>query len=203
MDIKYLGHSSFFIKTKNAKIITDPFTPESTGLTFPKTEADILSISHEREDHNYQEGIKGEPLVLIWAGEYEKNEVRIKGFQTFHDAVGGTERGSNIMFKFESGDLSFLHCGDLGHMLSDDIIDEIGSVDVLMIPVGGVDTIDAKIAAKIVNKIEPGMVIPMHFQELEPFLKEMGAEDVVPVDKITVKKEQLNSESVTVVVLKT
>ncbi len=214
MDIKYLGHSSFFIKTKNAKIVTDPFSPESTGMKFSKTEADIVTVSHSHADHSYTEGIKGEPLVLTWPGEYEKNEVRITGFSTYHDAKDGEERGENVMFKFEENDISVLHCGDLGHLLNDEITENIGAVDVLMIPVGGFFTINAQDAVKVVNQIEPSMVIPMHYnhpglnqqtfgnmQDLDTFLKEMGAEEVQPVEKITVKKDQLNPESTQIVVL--
>ena len=214
MDIKYLGHSSFFIKTKNAKIVTDPYGQESTGMKFPKTEADIVTISHDHGDHNYVEGIKGEPLILTWPGEYEKNEVRITGFGSFHDSKGGIERGSNVMYKFEDNDISVLHCGDLGHLLNDEITEQIGAVDILMVPVGGFFTITAEEAVKVVNQIEPSMVIPMHYnqpglnqetfanlQDLSVFLKEIGAEDVQPTDKITVKKDQLNPESTRVIVL--
>lgn len=214
MEIKYLGHSSFFIKTKNAKIVTDPFLPESTGLKFANTEADVVTISHAHDDHSYSEGIKGEPLVLTWSGEYEKKEVRITGFRTFHDAQEGAERGENIMFKFEDNDISLLHCGDLGHLLSNEITDEIGGVDVLMIPVGGMTTIDAKQAVKVINQIEPSIVIPMHYNQdgldqktfgtlsdLQTFLKEISAEDVQPIEKLSIKKEQLDPENMKVVVL--
>ena len=214
MDIKYLGHSSFFIKTKNAKIVTDPYSAESTGMKFPKTEADIVTISHDHGDHNYSEGIKGEPLVLTWPGEFEKNEVRVTGFGTFHDAKDGAERGGNVMYKFEDNEISVLHCGDLGHLLNDEITEQIGAVDILMVPVGGFFTITAEEAVKVVNQIEPSMVIPMHYnhpglnqekfanlQDLNVFLKEIGAEEVQPVDKITVKKDQLDPENTQVVVL--
>lgn len=214
MDIKYLGHSSFFIKTKNAKIVTDPFSPESTGLKFAKTEADIVTISHDHGDHNYVDGIKGEPLVLSWPGEFEKMQVRVTGYASFHDSKEGEERGPNVMYKFEDNDISLLHCGDLGHSLTDAVIEEIGTVDVLMIPVGGFYTIDAKQAAKVVSQIEPSIVIPMHYNQdglnqeifanmtdVQAFLKEMGAEDVQPVDKYTIKKEQLTGEQVQVVVM--
>jgi len=214
MDIKYLGHSSFFIKTKNAKIVTDPYSQESTGMKFPKTEADIVTISHDHADHNYIEGIKGEPLVLTWPGEYEKNEVRVTGFSTFHDAKDGADRGPNVMYKFEDNDISLLHCGDLGHLLNDEITEQIGEIDVLMIPVGGFFTITAAEAVKVVNQIEPSMVIPMHYnlpglnqetfanlQDISAFLKEIGAEDVQPVEKLTVRKDQLSAENTQVVIL--
>ncbi len=214
MDIKYIGHSSFFIRTRDAKIVTDPFNPTSVGLKYPKTEADIVTLSHLHDDHNYMEGIKGEPLFIDWPGEFEKNKVRIFGFQTFHDKKKGEERGPNTMFKFEADNLSVLHCGDLGHLLEDSMIEEIGSVDILLIPTGGFYTINAQEAAKVVNEIEPALVIPMHYQQsgmneelavnMQPvtdFLKEIGAADTQPVDKLSIKKEDLNPEELKVVVM--
>lgn len=214
MDIKYLGHSSFFIRTRDAKIVTDPFSPQAVGLKYPKTEADLVTLSHLHDDHNYREGIKGEPLFIDWPGEFEKNKVRVFGYQTYHDKNKGAERGPNTMFKFEADNLSVLHCGDLGHLLDDATVEEIGGVDIMLVPTGGFYTISAQEAAKVVNEIEPSLVIPMHYQQpemnpaifsnLQPvgeFLKEIGAEDTQAVDKLTVKKEDLNPEDLKVVVM--
>ena len=213
MDIKYFGHSSFQIRTKNAKIATDPFDPEYIGLPFAKVEADILTISHEHRDHNFKGGIKGEPLVLDWPGEFEKNGVRINGFDSFHDAVGGTERGSNVMYKFEADGFSVLHLGDLGHLLDEAMIEMIGEVDVLLIPVGGKYTINLTNVVKTINKIEPRIVIPMHYGNpelkqdifgelavLPVFLKEIGASDIIPIDMLTLKQEDA-TDNVQVVIL--
>ena len=214
MDIKYFGHSSFYIRTKTAKIVTDPYDSVYTGLKFPKTEADIVTISHDHNDHNSLVDIKGEPLVLTWPGEFEKNQVRITGFQSFHDKKNGEERGENVIYKFEADDFTILHCGDLGHMIPDEMIDQIGSVDVVMIPVGGLYTIGPVEAVKVLNEIEPSIVIPMHYgqeglksetfdglQPLEAFLKEIGALDVETIEKLTLKQEDLTGESTRVVVL--
>ena len=214
MDIKYLGHSSFFIRTRDAKIVTDPFNPAAVGLKYPKTEADLVTLSHLHDDHNYREGIKGEPLFVDWPGEFEKNKVRVFGYQTYHDKKKGEERGLNTMFKFEADNLSILHCGDLGHLLDDSTVEEIGSVDILLIPTGGFYSLTAQEAAKVVNEIEPSLVIPMHYQQpgmnqeifsnLQPvgdFLKEIGAEDTQAIDKLTIKKEDLNPEDLKVVVM--
>ncbi|PIZ63757.1 hypothetical protein COY16_01065 [Candidatus Roizmanbacteria bacterium CG_4_10_14_0_2_um_filter_39_13] len=214
MDIKYFGHSSFYIRTKTAKIVTDPYDSVYTGLKFPKTEADIVTISHDHNDHNSLVDIKGEPLVLTWPGEFEKNQVRITGFQSFHDKKNGEERGENVIYKFEADDFTILHCGDLGHLIQDEIVDQIGSVDVVMIPVGGLYTIDPVEAGKVLNDLEPSIVIPMHYgredlkketfvglQPLEAFLKEIGATDVEPIEKLTLKREELTGESTRVVVL--
>lgn len=214
MEIKYFGHSSFYIRTKTAKIVTDPFDPDYTGLPFAKTEADIVTISHHHEDHNYISNIKGEPLVLTWPGEFEKNQVRITGYRTFHDKKSGEERGENVLYKFEADEYSVLHCGDLGHIIDDETIDQIGTVDVMLIPVGGVFTIGPSEAIKIINDIEPSIVIPMHYgradlksdsfgslYHLDIFLKEIDAEDVQSVDKLMLKRDDLTDDGMRVVLL--
>ncbi len=215
MEIKYLGHSSFFIKTKTGKVVTDPFNPQMVGLKFPKTEADIVTVSHAHNDHNYREGIKEGALFLDWPGEYEKQEVRVRGYSTFHDNKQGAVRGENILFKIESENISVLHCGDLGHIPDETTIELIGAVDILLIPTGGLYTLGAEEAVKVAQEIEPSIVIPMHFgrpelnQEtfknlapVETFLNAIGAKDTQTIDKLNVKKEDLNPEEMKVVVLK-
>jgi L-ascorbate metabolism protein UlaG (beta-lactamase superfamily) len=214
MDIKYFGHSSFLFRSKDAKIVTDPFDPTYTGLKFPPTEADVVTISHDHNDHNYTAGIKGEPLVLTWPGEFEKAGVRVTGFASFHDATEGSERGQNVMYKFEIEGVNVLHCGDLGHPLSEHTVGEVGEIDILCIPVGGVYTVTAAQAMKVINEIEPKIIIPMHYQQsglsasifadlqpVETFLKEISTEEIQPVDKLTVKKESLSQDEQRVVVM--
>src|SRR6476469_4622663 len=113
MDIKYMGHASFFLKTKNSRVVMDPFDPK-IGLKFPKTEADIVTISHHHSDHDFLGQVSGEPLVIDWPGEFEKQEVRISGFSSFHDKQKGAERGPDTLYKVEADGISVLHCGDLG-----------------------------------------------------------------------------------------
>lgn len=207
MEIKYIGHAAFLIKSKTAAVITDPFDLAMTGLKFPSLEADIVTVSHQHGDHNHTGLVGGQPLVIIHPGEYEKQGVRITGLSVFHDAKQGAERGRNILFKIESDDMAVLHCGDLGHQLSDEMIEELGAIDILMIPTGGTYTIDAKAACVVVQKIEPSLVIPMHyhnpklnqevFGKLLPvadFIHAMGVSPAEPLKKLTVKKEDLTSE---------
>jgi L-ascorbate metabolism protein UlaG (beta-lactamase superfamily) len=151
MDIKYIGHASFFIKTKLSRVVTDPFDPK-IGLKFPKTEADIVTVSHHHSDHNFLSQITGDPLIIDWPGEFEKQQVRISGFSSFHDKQKGAERGENTLYKFETEGISILHCGDLGVVPDDNFINQIGEVDVLMVPVGGVYTIDANDAVDVIKK---------------------------------------------------
>lgn len=211
MEIKYLGHSSFLIKTKTARIVTDPYDPEMVGLKFPKTEADVVTVSHQHPDHNQYKNISGingvNPLMIDMPGEFEKMGVRIFGFQTFHDKTKGSDRGENIMYKFESEGISILHCGDLGQIPEESFLESIGEVDILMVPVGGFFTIDADEAFQFVKKVEPTIVIPMHynseklnqknFDKLTPvsdFTKKFGLDHIDPIPKLIYKKEEIEQE---------
>lgn len=211
MEIKYLGHSSFLIKTKTAKVVTDPYDPEMVGLKFPKTEADIITVSHGHKDHNQIKNVSGingvEPLIIDMPGEFEKMGVRIFGFQSYHDKTKGSERGENILYKFESEGLSVLHCGDLGVIPEESFLEAIGEVDILMVPTGGFYTIDADEAFQLVKKVEPAVVIPMHYNNpklnqknfgqltgVNEFTKKFGLDNPVPIPKLVYKKEEIEQE---------
>ncbi|KKU91856.1 MAG: Zn-dependent hydrolase of the beta-lactamase fold-like protein [Microgenomates group bacterium GW2011_GWA1_48_10] len=214
MDIYPLGHSSFRIKGKNATVVTDPFDPEMVGLKFPKVEeVDVVTVSHDHKDHDAVRLLPGSPFVVRGPGEYEVKRVTISGVSTWHDDKGGQERGKNVVYRLTIDGVNVCHLGDLGHKLTDGQVDEIGNVDVLFVPVGGFFTIDSKTAAAVVAQIEPRVVIPMHYYRsgmaetfkekivgVEDFLREMGAEEVVPVPKYGTSKERL-PETTTVVVL--
>lgn len=212
MDIKYFGHASFLLRGKDASVVTDPFDSKMVGIKFPAIEASVVTVSHAHPDHNAVAEVGGSPLVVDNAGEYEKQGIRIFGYESYHDNSKGAERGKNTLFKIEIDDLSILHCGDLGHVLEDELIEEIEGVDILLIPVGGFYTISADEAVKIVSKIEPSIVIPMHynspklnqesFSKLTPvsdFLSKIGSPTVEPIKKLTVKKADLGEEMKVVV----
>jgi len=203
MEIKYLGHASFLIKTKKAKIVTDPFDSQMVGLKFPKVEADIITVSHQHQDHNRADLVLGSPIVFDWPGEYERLGVRIFGFKTFHDEEKGAKRGENIVFKIEAEGITLVHCGDLGEMPDDNFLDRLGNVDVLFIPVGGFYTIDSEKAYQLTKKIEPNVVIPMHYNHpklnqkifsnltsVEEFAKKFGIEKPEILPKLVYKKEE-------------
>ncbi len=215
MDIKYIGHSSFVIKSKSAQVVTDPFDPKMVGLKFPKQEADIVTISHHHPDHDYLAGVGGSPLVIDWPGDYEKMGVRITGFKSFHDKKKGADRGENILYKFETEEMSILHCGDLGLVPDDSFVQELGDINVLLVPVGGFYTIDPTDAVEFIKKLEPNMVVPMHYRSpahevkafaqlatLEDFLKKMGITPEEPMPKLSIKKENIMEDEMKVVVLK-
>ena len=214
MEITYLGHSSFRIKTKRATLITDPFDPDMVGLKFQKVNSDIVTVSHSHKDHNRSDLVVDKRMVIEGPGEYELMGVSIVGFPTYHDDKKGEERGTNTVYLIEIDDLKIVHLGDLGHKLNDGIIEEIGTLDILMVPVGGVYTIDFKIATEIVRSIEPSVIIPMHYcipgkssetftkvSEVGDFLKEVGL-PVEEMDKLVIKKADLLEGESKVVVLK-
>jgi len=198
MDINYLGHSCFRIRGSSAIIITDPFPP-NIGYTLGKQTADVVTVSHKDPSHSYAEGVTG-AHVIKGPGEYEISGVLVIGINTNHAAVKGASKGKNTVFRIEVDGVNICHLGDIGHLLGDDAIEEMGTVDVLMVPVGGVSTINANMAAQIVRKIEPKIVIPMHYKtpktkrDLEPvdnFLKEMGVTLAEPKPKLSVTKNNL------------
>lgn len=203
MDITWLGHSCFRLKGKQAAVITDPYPPE-VGYSLGKPAAHIVTVSHDHHDHAYVQGIEGDPKVISGPGEYEVSEVLVIGISTFHDSEGGKERGKNTVYLIDLDEISVCHLGDLGHGLTAEQVEEIDDVDVLLVPVGGVYTINAPMAAAVVRQLEPKVVIPMHYKtealsfELEPverFLREIGAKDVQPQAKLSITKSNLPSNT--------
>ena len=199
MDISWLGHSCFRIKGSHDTVITDPYSP-SLGYSLGKPTARIVTVSHQHEGHSYVQGIGGEPRLVTGPGEYEISGVLVIGIATFHDGERGRKRGRNTVYVMEIDEVSVCHLGDLGHVLTAEQVEEIDNVDVLLLPVGGVSTIDASMATEVVRQLEPKVVIPMHYKtqalswELEPverFLKEIGVKEVNPQPKLSVTKSSL------------
>ncbi len=199
MEISWLGHSCFRIKGRHATVITDPYSPDS-GYSLGKPTADIVTVSHQHPGHSYLEGIGGEPRPVTGPGEYEISGVLIIGIATFHDAERGEKNGRNTIYLMEIDEVSVCHLGDLGHVLTSDQVEQIDNVDVLLLPVGGVSTINAPMAAEVVRQLEPKAVVPMHYQtealnrELAPvdrFLKEMGLKEVTSQPKLSFTKANL------------
>jgi L-ascorbate metabolism protein UlaG (beta-lactamase superfamily) len=214
MEIIYLGHSSFRISGKTTKLITDPFDPEKVGLKFPKAEADIVTVSHSHFDHNKVDLVENVRKIVDGPGEYEIGGVSIIGIHTFHDNKKGAERGKNTIYVIEIDGIKLLHLGDLGHSLTEAQKSEIGDIDVMFIPVGGVYTIDAKEAFEIVKSISPHIVIPMHYKL--PDAKDGGASSklggvdefltisglaVEKLPKLNVKEGMFTPDEIKIVVL--
>lgn len=199
MEIIWFGYSCFRLKGKNTTVITDPYPP-SLGYTLDKQAARIVTVSHNHTDHSYIEAVTGEPRVITRSGEYEIGGVLIIGVPTFHDDEKGFARGKNNVYAIEVDDVNICHLGDLGHPLTAKQIEDLGSIDVMLVPVGGGTTISAAQAAALVRSIEPKIVIPMHYKtpaltkeldSVDKFLKEMGLTASVPQPKLVVNKSTL------------
>jgi L-ascorbate metabolism protein UlaG (beta-lactamase superfamily) len=166
MKIQWLGHSCFLLTSAAGfKLLMDPFKPESY-LSYPRvrTDAVIVTVSHEHNDHNYLDDITGKPEVLRGSLDKQIKGIHIKGLSSFHDDVNGKERGINTIFCVNMDDINICHLGDLGHVPTSPEISLIGKVDVLLVPVGGVFTIGIDEADKIAGAIKPRITIPMHYK---------------------------------------
>ena len=164
MKVKWLGHASFLITSESGvKIITDPYAV-GMGISYDeiKEAADIVTVSHEHPDHNNAATVGGNPQVVKGAGTQEVKGVKFEGIAAFHDDAGGSQRGPNTIFCFTVDGVRLCHLGDLGHQLSDEQASAIGEVDVLMVPIGGIFTIDPEEATKVCDRLKPRVALPMH-----------------------------------------
>jgi len=167
MKIKWCGHATFLITSASGTtIVTDPYEPGgyNGALAYGSIpdEINIAVVSHDHPDHNYVKALKGKPQVVKGKGTKAVSGIEFKGIPTYHDTTKGKERGQSTIFCFTVDGVRLCHLGDLGHTLSAKEIAEVGQVDVLMIPVGGFFTIDAKVATEVMHSLKPRLVIPMH-----------------------------------------
>lgn len=208
MEIVHLGHSCFKIIGKQISVLTDPYDPEKVGIKLSKQDADVVTVSHNHFDHNYLEAVKSDYLLVDSPGEYEIKGSEFMGIFADHDTENGQSRGQITIFTMEIDGIKICHLGDLGTELSSEQLDKVDGVDILLIPVGGKTTIDAKVAVKVISQIEPKIVIPMHyadgkmkdFSDLSVFLQEMGVSPM-PLDKLKIASNNMPDE-LEVVVLK-
>lgn len=205
MELVYLGHSAFRLRqARGITLVTDPY--DKLGkIRMRPVKAEVVTFSHKHHDHSNLARVKGEPFVIAAPGEYEIAGVRVTGLPSFHDNKKGNKRGKNNIFLIKIDELKIAHLGDLGDQPSERIIEEINDVDVLLVPVGGVYTIDSSEAIKLTKEIQPKMVIPMHykveglgkgFKELEgpeAFLKGLGVKQHSE-EKLMLKKGSLPEE---------
>lgn len=210
MDITYLGHSCFKLKTTSASLITDPYS-KSVGFTMSRVSADIVTVSHSHEDHNEISLVtptsrRNRPFIIDAAGEYEVGGVSVFGIHTYHDNQEGAIRGENLVFSILMDDISVVHLGDLGHTLKQSQLSALGTADVLLCPVGGHYTIDTALVADLVSQFEPSILIPMHYKTpehdqgvygalktVDEFLKEFGSQATM-VDKLSVSRATMPEE---------
>lgn len=204
MEITWYGHACFRLKDRDTTVITDPYD-KSLGLTLPRLTADIVTVSNPAPHHSYVEGINGEFKVVNGPGEYEIGGTFITGIRMTPPQPGKpNERSENNVFVFYMDDLTICHMGDLTHVPSQRQVEEMGNIDILMIPVAGKNALSANQAAEVISLIEPFIVIPMHYSvpgltvTLDPvskFLKEMGAASIDPISSLKIGSTSLPEET--------
>jgi L-ascorbate metabolism protein UlaG (beta-lactamase superfamily) len=209
MHITWYGQSFFQIQTSANKgeqttLCIDPFD-ESTGLKPPVLSTDVLLITHDHKDHNNKKAIKGDYFSVETPGEYEVKEIFIQGIPSYHDDALGKQRGSNTIYIIEMEEMRLCHLGDLGQKeLTSEQVEKIGDIDILMVPVGGKYTLDAKGANHVISQIEPKIVIPMHYalpksndglDSVDAFLKEIGKKSIESQPKLLIKKKDLPQDT--------
>jgi len=209
MTIFWLGQAAFKIVDKEVTIAVDPY--DKIGLKMPKFQAEILLITHDHSDHNFKEAIKGEPFIIDSQGEYEVKNVFVYGLPAYHDDKEGAESGKITIFVIEMEGMKIAHLGDIGQeSLTDEQLEELEGVDILLIPVGGEETINGTGAVKIISQIQPRIVIPMHYKipglnmKLEPvdkFLKEYGVSAPEKMEKLKISKKDLPQEETKIIIL--
>jgi len=215
MIITWKGQSCFQISASRGKnnpvsIVIDPFK-EDIGLRPPRVQADILLITHDHPDHSNIKAVSGQPFIIRGPGEYEIKGVFVQGIPAFHDNLQGKERGKVTIYTIGVEGMRICHLGDLGQKeLTSDQLEKIGQVDILMIPIGGVYTIDAGEAVKVMSQIEPKIIIPMHYhipklkiklEGIDKFLKAVGIKSITPLPKLSIKKKEISPGEAKIIVL--
>ncbi len=215
MVIQWLGQACLKVQTKpgangEVAVLFDPFDPGYVGLKLPKVTADVVAVTHDHADHNYLAGVSGDYFTIAGPGEYEVKQTFIYGVPGFHDNSGGSERGPITMYLLEAEGLSLAHLGDIGQAeLTQAQLETLEGADILVLPVGGTYTVNAKQAAAIVAQVEPRILIPIHYKlpglkfDLDPvdkFTHELGLKPEV-TDKLKVTKKDLPQEETKLVVL--
>ncbi len=198
-DIRWFGHNCFRIRARDATVMMDP-VGKRTGYSMSKQTADIVTLSHQHEGHTNLKQIKGDFEVLDGPGEYEMHGVFVYGFRSYHDDQKGSEHGYNTIFSVRMDNIQFTHLGDLGHMPSDEVLEELETTDVLFVPAGGGPVLAPTQMAELVGVIAPKLVIPMQFKtesgdksrgHVEEFARHLSLPLPEPVDKLTLKTSDL------------
>ena len=208
-EFRWFGHTCFRIRAREATILTDP-VGRSTGYTLPRnTSADVITLSHEGSPAVTLDGLKSEAMILRGPGEYEVHEIFVTGIRTFRDTERGVLRGYNTVYLIEVEGMVICHLGSLGHVLTEEQAEAMTNVDILLVPVGGDPALEPGVAAEVVARIEPKLVIPMRYatsqgdrelKGIEPFCKELGVDPPAPEEKLTIRQSELG-ETVRVVAL--
>ena len=204
MEITWYGLSCFRLtERKHATVVTDPYNG-NLGLPGLKLKADVVTVSHHAPGHNYADGVSGMQHTLDGPGEYEIGNVFITGIVT----KGAAKTYDNVIYLFDYDGLKIAHLGDLDKVPTQTEIEALEEVNVLLLPVGGSNSLNAAQASELVSLLEPNIVVPMHYQlpglnlELEGvdrFLKEMGVTDPTEEDSLKISLGSLPEETETVI----
>jgi L-ascorbate metabolism protein UlaG (beta-lactamase superfamily) len=214
MNVIWHGFSCFKIQEqgqgKEVAVVTDPFSPEDGKKLSRALTADVVTVSHDHARHNNVMAVGGEPFVIDGPGEFEVKDVFVTGVPTYHDMVDGKEKGTNTMYYITVGDVHIVHLGDLKHPLEEKHMEEFHNIDILFVPVGGGDVLNAKQAAEVVSQLEPRIIVPMHyktggfgekFDGVEPFLKAMGMSKPEVLPKLKLSAKELPQEETRIILL--
>jgi L-ascorbate metabolism protein UlaG (beta-lactamase superfamily) len=210
MEINWYGHSCFRLTERRmASIVTDPFDHKVVGYEPLKLRADVVTISHQAPGHDYISAVKTRPRVIHGPGEFEIGHVFITSVRSAHQkSRGNGDEKRNIFYVFDYDGVTVAHLGDLSWVPDQKEIEALGNVNVALIPVGGGGGLNAAKAAEVVSMLEPGIVVPMHYDtpdcklQLDPlskFLKEMGLGEVDPVESLKVSATTVPDETNVVV----
>ncbi|MFQ6100857.1 MAG: MBL fold metallo-hydrolase [Anaerolineae bacterium] len=208
MEIAWYGQTCFRLSERGlATIVTDPYPPD-VGLEYPRSRADIVTVSHDDPRCRYTKGVRGPFKLLDGPGEYEIGGVFITGSSTFADGKRGVSRGLNTVFTFDFDGLTVCHLGQLGHVPTQSQVEDLGTVNILLVPVGGGGSLTPARASEVISLFEPSLVIPMYYKvqglkvslgTLNRFLKEMGLEKVESQEVLKVSRTNLSEETQVVV----
>lgn len=213
MNVRWLGHSSFCLtESTGATVVTDPFDPY-VGIEMAKISADVVTISHSHKDHSRKDLVDGNPMVIDKSGAIDVKGIHVYGIESYHDQSEGKDRGQNIIFKFRIDGVEVCHMGDVGEDCTPELVEEIGPINILLIPVGGTYTIDAEKAKEYVDRLMPDIVIPMHYKskgvefdidKVDSFLKLFDDEVVeyLDSDNFDISRSNFDGEYTRVIVPK-
>ena len=204
MLIMHHGHSEFLMESADGyRILTDPFD-DHVGYPMHTVDCDAVTVTHGHGDHSYVQKAQGAQVIVDHAGTVHLTpEITVTGIPCWHDDQQGKLRGPNLIFIYEIDGLRVAHFGDLGAW-DEELAARLEDIDILMIPVGGFFTINAASAARLIERIKPRMVLPMHYKTdanaswpiapLDGCLAALGAQDAPRMPLLRVTKEDLSEQ---------
>lgn len=179
LEIIYIGHSSFLLKTSiGKKILMDPFKCKAIDDNLIGS-INLVTVSHSHLSHCYVDPFKDKCKILMETGSYEETDLRITGISTYHDRDNGFRRGDNLLFIYELEGLKLCHLGDLGHIPKESTLSFLENLDVIFIPIGGNFTLNSKEACSLCKIINPKIIIPMHYKDFYTTSNIQGVEDFI------------------------